>query len=231
MNSPVSDASRRPATYNKQLLVNDVLRSAEDDGVGKSIGYPAWNLLYYAALSSLPADRPAVVVETGTYHGLSTVVLAQALKDNGLGGIVHTVDRDPGSVDIARRHVEQAGLSEFVRFHVGESQEMLKDVGASTGHVDFAFLDDGHDRDAVVGEFRALYPLVRRSGVVYFDNTSDGGVKKALDYIHLRYRGNLVELFNCSWWPPGNAIWQPRSYRRFRRPAALVRHARYTSTP
>lgn len=31
---------------------------------------------------------------------------------------------------------------------------------------------------------------------------------KALRHIKAAYGGNLIEFLNCSWAPPGNAIWQ-----------------------
>src|SRR5204862_4360490 len=88
------------------------VRSAQAH-TGLSIGYPAWNLLYYALLCSLPPrDDEYVVVETGTNRGFSTIVLAQALKDASVAGIVRTVDYDANVVREARENLARAGLSE-----------------------------------------------------------------------------------------------------------------------
>ena len=87
--------------YNISLLPNGFLARSERacqlmtqaeriTHQGGTVGYPAWNLLYYAALTTLPTNRPSVVVETGTSYGLTTVILAQAVSDCG-GGIVHTI--------------------------------------------------------------------------------------------------------------------------------------------
>jgi hypothetical protein len=46
-------------------------------------------------------------------------------------------------------------------------------------------------------------------GKIYFDNTLGRGVGGALAALVERYGGNLVRFDNCSWTPPGNAIWQP----------------------
>jgi cephalosporin hydroxylase len=76
--------------------------------------------------------------------------------------------------------------------------------------VDFALLDGAHDAEHVLAEFELVHPLVRScGGKVYFDNTSAGGVAEALRRIGAAHGGNLVEFANCSWAPPGNAIWQP----------------------
>lgn len=210
--------SARRFDYDRRLLVNPYLAEQEDGcrdlaqamtRTGLSLGYPAWNLLYYTLLCSLPKADP-VVVETGTNQGFSTIVLAQALIDGGVGGVVRTVDIDPEVVALARDHAERAGVAGRIRFHVGDSFAFLDRLPDEVDHVDFAFLDGGHTAGHVIGEFERLYPLVAAcGGKVYFDNTSRGGVAKALRHIHRVHGGNLVEFPSCSWAPPGNAIWQP----------------------
>jgi predicted O-methyltransferase YrrM len=210
--------SRRMFDYDRGRLVNPVLAAAEAKShdidsamaaTGLSVGYPAWNLLYYSLLCSLPVAKP-VVVETGTNAGFSTIVLAQALEDGGVEGVVRTVDLDADVVVIARANVAEAGLSHRVDFAVGDSLGFLGALTTQQDHIDFAFLDGSHERDHVVAEFEIIHRRVSAGrGKVYFDNVSSGGVAEALDVIHKRYGGSLVWFDNCSWSPPGNAIWQP----------------------
>ncbi len=204
--------------YDRRLLVNPYLAEHESDchdlraaiaSTGLSLGYPAWNLLYYSLLCSLPPSDP-VVVETGTNQGFSTIVLAQTLIDAGVEGVVRTVDIDPEMVALAKRHAQEAEVAVRIRFEVGDSVNFLARLAGEVDHVDFAFLDGDHRADTVLREFELLHPLVAACrGKVYFDNTAKGGVAKALRQIHATYGGNLVEFPNCSWAPPGNAIWQP----------------------
>jgi predicted O-methyltransferase YrrM len=211
--------SGRSFAYDRRLLVNAYLSERESgvqslpgamDSTGLSMGYPAWNLLYYSLLCSLPRSNP-VVVETGTNQGFSTIVLAQALIDAGADGVVRTVDIDPEVVALARRHAEQAKVADRIRFEVADSRDFLERLSIEVDHVDFAFLDGDHREEAVVAEFEQLHSLVAACrGKVYFDNTASGGVAKALRHIHATYGGNLVEFPNCSWAPTGNAIWQPK---------------------
>jgi SAM-dependent methyltransferase len=210
--------SRRSFAYDRRLLVNPYLARFEEAShdlpsavsrTGLSIGYPAWNLLYYVLVCGLSCDRP-VLVETGTHLGFSTIVLAQALADAGVDGVVRTVDVDPAAVEVAREHARRAGVAERVRFAVGDSLPFLRDLAAEVDRVDFAFLDGDHDVARVLAEFALVHPLVAAcGGRVYFDNTSSGGVAEALRRIRARYGGNLVEFANCSWAPPGNAVWAP----------------------
>jgi cephalosporin hydroxylase len=177
-----------------------------------SPGYPAWNLLYYAILCSVdPELEDIVVIETGTNRGVSTIIMAAALKDLGANAVVRTVELNPTYSEAAQMHVSNAGLSDFVHFSVGDSHEFLRDVCAEVDHIDFAFLDADHHTEHVVREFELIHArVVARRGKVQFDNSGRGGeVAEALRLIQERFGGNLVEFDNCSWGPPGNAIWQP----------------------
>jgi len=136
--------------------------------------------------------------------------MAQALKDVHLDAVVHTVDREQGFADIAKQHVALAGLSDYVRFNVEDSLTFLSRIVEEKRHIDFIFIDDNHSFEHVVEEFSIIHPaLLLRRGKAYFDNTSEGGVAEALESICANYGGNLVRFENCSWRPPGNAIWQP----------------------
>jgi predicted O-methyltransferase YrrM len=177
-----------------------------------SPGYPAWNLLYYTVLSSIdPELEDVVVLETGANCGVSTIVMAQAVRDLGLDVPVHTVELHPGLAENAQRNIEKAGLSDYVRFTVGNSLDFLEKLTAEVDHIDFAFIDDLHTRDHILREIDLVCPKVfPRRGKVFFDNTGGGGdVALALRELRPRFGGNLVEFANCSWGPPGNVIWQP----------------------
>jgi hypothetical protein len=213
--------ARRVFDYPPTLLPNPHLAAADAgrstlnaavETTGLSVGYPAWNLLYYALLCSLPPEDGAsvTVIETGTNRGFSTISLAQGLKDAKAEGVVHTVDVDPAVVDVARTNVAAAGLADRVVFHVGDSLAILEQLVRESRAIQFAFLDGSHECRHVQREFDILFPsIVAARGLVYFDNTSAGGVAQALRFIRRAYPGNLVEFPNCSWSPPGNAVWQP----------------------
>jgi predicted O-methyltransferase YrrM len=149
------------------------------------------------------------VVETGTNRGLSTIVMAQALKDLGLAAVVETVELDPELSDVAGRHVEDAGLAEFVKIHTGDSIDFLTHLVERVAHIDFLLLDDAHDRAHVERQMNIVCPKVAvRCGKIYFDNSGAGGVAEALPHLLNSHGGNLVEFENCSMCPSGNAIWQ-----------------------
>lgn len=209
---------RRIFDYDRHRLPNAYLAEMEagcetlGDGVlktGLSIGYPAWNLLYYSLFCSINSNNP-IVIETGTNLGFSTIVMAQALKDRKVDATVKTVEINPLVVEQAKNHARQAEVEAFIQFFVENSIIFLQQLATEISHIDFAFLDGNHTAKHLISEFELVYPLVKACrGKVFFDNTSSGGVAEALQHIHSSYGGNLIEFANCSWSPPGNAIWQP----------------------
>jgi hypothetical protein len=214
--------------YDRALLVNDHLRSLES-GVttleqarqksGLTIGYPGWNLLYYSTLCGLDRERDNIIVETGSNLGCSTIVLAQALKDSGLPGHVHSVELSEANARQARANVARAGLEALVTLACGDSVTFLRALAAGVPLVRLAFLDGSHEQDTVVAEFEAIHPLLDDRSLVFFDNTyriaephEDQRVNGALRIITRRFGGNLVNFENTSWFTPGQAIWQRRAF-------------------
>jgi predicted O-methyltransferase YrrM len=211
--------SRRRFDYDRRLLPNQQVAALEPDEVTDedhigttdwSIGYPAWNLLYYSIYCSiLPERQDVVVIETGTNRGVSTIVIAQALKDLGVPAQLDTVELDPELVSVARDNVEKAGLTDRVRFHVGDAIEFLSDAAERTDHFDFVLIDDKHTHDHVVEEMNIVCPKVAAcGGKIYIDNSGWGEVATALEEVQKLHGGHMIHFDNCSWRTPGNAIWQ-----------------------
>jgi len=210
--------------YRKTLLPNEYLASLEE-GVsdieqakvrtGLSVGYPGWTLLYYSVLCGLDRTGGNIIVETGTNIGCSTIMLAQALKDSGYDGHVHTVELLEENYRAAVENIEKAGLSRYVSLNCGNSTDFLKEFTKNVTSIRFAFLDGAHEQDHVVEEFELIYPLLTDKSMVFFDNTyqiaeegEDQRVHGALKIIKSRFGGNLINFENTSWFTPGQAIWQ-----------------------
>jgi len=193
--------------------VTDIIQAREKSGA--TIGYPGWGLIYSLLLSHLDRDREEILIETGTNWGCTTIILAQALKDSGCNGCVHTVELNAKNLQIARENVLRAGLSDYVRFHEGASLDLLPTMVENSVPCRFAFLDASHRYDDVMGEFRLILPHLSDDAIVLFDNTYDRAephenkrVNGALKTIKKQHAGNLVNLEFVSWSTPGLAIWQ-----------------------
>lgn len=184
---------------------------------GHSVGYPAWGLLYYAALCRLDPDGDNAIVETGTNLGCSAIVLGQALRDSRGAGAVHTIEIDAAKAAGAVENLRRAGLGDLVHVHVGDSLELLPSILDRCPTLTIAFLDGNHACEHVLREFDLILPRLRDDALVLMDNTyaltdehlgEDPRVHGALRRILDRHGGNLVNFPNCSWHTPGLAIWQ-----------------------
>ncbi|MBM7077151.1 O-methyltransferase [Micromonospora humida] len=83
------------------------------------------------------AVRPQTVVEFGTSYGISTLHLAAAVRDNGVGHVT-TTELSATKVKAARANLEEAGLSDVVTVLEGDALTTLGTVG---GPIGLALLD------------------------------------------------------------------------------------------
>jgi predicted O-methyltransferase YrrM len=104
------------------------------------------------------------IVEFGTSYGLSTIYLAQAVRDNGGGRVIGT-EWVPAKAQRARENLSEAGLLEFVDLRVGDALETLRDLDAP---VDF-MLNDGFP-PSQLPVLRLVAPRLRVGAVVVTDN-------------------------------------------------------------
>ena len=87
-----------------------------------AIGWEFGKLLYGLAHSI----RAKTIVEFGTSFGISTIFLASAIRDNGVGQVI-TTDFEPAKVERARENLAAAGVEEWVELRIGDARETLSD--------------------------------------------------------------------------------------------------------
>ena len=128
--------------------------------------HPDQGDLIYLLCRAMGARR---VVDFATSIGMSALYFAAAVRDNG-GGLVIGSELVPSKADIARRHLDEAGLVDQAEIRVGDARETLRDLG---GPVDFVLVDgwpvpDGPSLAREVIEIVA--PQLRVGGYVLNDN-------------------------------------------------------------
>ncbi len=100
-------------------------------------------------------DRGAMVADVGCGHGFSTVIMAKAFPNSTFVGY----DFHPGSVEQARLHAEQHGVTANTRFEVGMASEFPgKDLDLVT------FFDCLHDMGDPVGAARHVRQTLKPNG-------------------------------------------------------------------
>ncbi|HEY0232919.1 MAG TPA: class I SAM-dependent methyltransferase [Dokdonella sp.] len=131
--------------------------------------HPDQGELIYLMSRALRARR---VVEFATSIGFSTLYFAAAMRDNG-GGKVIGSEIVPRKIATARRHLEAAGLSDYVEIREGDARETLRDLG---GDVDFALIDGwpGDDGPTLALQVMQLIaPQMQGGAIVLNDNAED----------------------------------------------------------
>jgi predicted O-methyltransferase YrrM len=122
----------------------------------------------YELCRSLRARR---VVEAGTSHGVSTLYLAAALRENakqdGGRGVVIATEYEPAKARAARAHFAEAGLQDFIDLREGDLRETL---GHIEGPVDFALIDIWTPMARPALE--RIAPHLRPGAIVIADNTT-----------------------------------------------------------
>jgi caffeoyl-CoA O-methyltransferase len=81
--------------------------------------------------------KPRLIIETGSFHGFTTVALAAALQDNDRGKVI-SLELDPVAAAVARERIASAGLSRWATVTVASSLEWSPEEP-----IDMAFLDAG----------------------------------------------------------------------------------------
>lgn len=78
--------------------------------------------------------KPETVVEIGTWHGLTSRVIAMAMRDCGINGTIYTCDK---------HNVYLGGYesSENILYHNKKSSTLLKSMRKSGIKIDMAFID------------------------------------------------------------------------------------------
>jgi tRNA (adenine57-N1/adenine58-N1)-methyltransferase catalytic subunit len=98
------------------------------------------------------------VIECGTGSGALTTYFASIVAPDGL---VHTFEARPDFAEIAKKNVEKAGLSRFVRFENASLQDLSGSLREN--HYDLALLDTGEPWELLEIAHRVL----RGSGFVF----------------------------------------------------------------
>ena len=168
----------------EELYLSD--RSPREDGGWEPLGN--WSLPYYGGeiLYRLVTSRKLRrTLEVGMAHGLSTLFIAQGLRENG--GERH-IAIDPwqtrGFARSALLNVERAGLTEYVELMEEPNFTALPGLLAhGAERFQLAFIDGLHIFDHVVLDFFYCDLLIEAGGYVVFDDSNLPAVQSALAFV------------------------------------------------
>lgn len=118
----------------------------------------------YLLCRSLRASR---VLEAGTSHGVSTLYLAAAVRDNGApNATVIATEHDAAKAVRARENFVAAGLDAYIELRQGDLRDTLRHID---GPIDFALIDIW---EVALPALRLVHPHLRPGALVVCDNTA-----------------------------------------------------------
>jgi hypothetical protein len=102
--------------------------------------------------------KPNLVVETGSFAGMSTIAMAEGIAENGFGRIV-SCELDQRVFRAAAERIEKSGLRQWVDFRNESSLEMTVD-----GTIDILFSDS--EQSIREREVRRFLPQMSSNGLI-----------------------------------------------------------------
>jgi len=108
--------------------------------------------------------KPELVVETGTFSGISTLWIAEGLKANGRGRVI-TCEFDPKVYESAKARIASSGMAEWIELRNESSLEMTVE-----GTIDLLFSDS--DMPIREQEIRRFLPQVNPYGLILMHDAS-----------------------------------------------------------
>jgi predicted O-methyltransferase YrrM len=108
--------------------------------------------------------KPSLVVETGSFLGVSTLWIAEGLRANGFGKII-SCEFDPVVFAKTKEKIAASGLSEWIELRNESSLEMKID-----GTIDLFFSDS--DMPIREAEVKRFLPQIRPTGLILMHDAS-----------------------------------------------------------
>jgi predicted O-methyltransferase YrrM len=133
----------------------------------------AGRLLY----TLIRAGRPDTVVEFGTSFGISTMYLAAAVTDNGIGHVI-TTELSEHKVQAAGANLAEAGVAGAVTILAGDALETLAGVPGPIGLV----LLDGW-KELCLPVLRLLEPRLPPGALVVADDNTHASLGEYLAFV------------------------------------------------
>lgn len=135
------------------------------------------------------AMRPNSIVEFGTSYGISTLYLAAAVADNGMGSVVST-ELNSAKVAAARANLVEARLSDHVAILPGDAMTTLNDV---RGPIDLVLVDGW--KDLCLPILRSLESRLSAGALIVADDINLPSMSSYLEYVRDPANGYITVEF------------------------------------
>ena len=104
------------------------------------------------------------ILELGVYLGYSTIRIARSINDEAH---IHSIEANNDFLEIAKQHLDFAGLREKVSFFQGKASEIIPQLNTQ---YDFIFID--HWKEAYLHDLKLLiqHDCLNDGAIVFADN-------------------------------------------------------------
>ena len=147
--------------------------------------------------------KPRLVVETGSFLGVSTEWIARGLERNGFGKVI-SCEFDPVVFAKAKERVEASPLRKWIELRNESSLEMQVE-----GTIDFLFSDS--DMEIRAAEVKRFLPQMNPNGVILMHDASSHLQVVRAAALKLEQEGLISVVLLPT--PRGLAVAQPRAGR------------------
>jgi len=155
-----------------------------DSGIGSTLG--DYKFLY----GFISLVKPQRILDIGTHHGLSAIVMAMALRDAGLkGSRILTIDVDLDVIEIAKKQIEKVGLSRYISVFHGTSSQIDKNE-----FFDVVFIDGEHTLNGCLTDFDNVKD--RTNYILIHDTAQFGELSKAAKIIGDMKKYDIINIDN-----------------------------------
>lgn len=106
--------------------------------------------------------QPKYILEIGTFTGYSAICFAQGLQK---GGELHTIDVNEERREMVERYVQEAGLQDRIKLHIGSAVNILPTLNYE---FDLVFIDA--DKKNYSLYYDLVFDKVKQGGFIIADN-------------------------------------------------------------
>jgi hypothetical protein len=151
------------------------LGTCKTKGILIDIGIPGWlrredALKIYELAHYADGD----ILEFGTNRGMSTFILANALKKSTRDGEIITMELSRAISDEAKKNLAVRDMADHVQFAVGDADDSCRKLLSQGRKFGFAFIDHSHAYEHVVKACQRLSELMLPGAFCVFHDYNDG---------------------------------------------------------
>jgi len=113
------------------------------------------------------------ILELGSYHGLSTSIIARAALNSCKPKHIESVDLDPACTKATKNNLKRLGLLKLVNVRTADAVVAIEEYAAKQAQFGFVFIDHSHAYQPVYDACKALGRVTSPGGFWLFHDFND----------------------------------------------------------